>query len=160
MENIVKTIPVRCSKNARTISRFMPTISTIMPPMIIARGKPQNAVPVINPICLPLNWNCIMRSSIIPARIPNDKEVTSNAIQLAQNSLDLFIVKVVSEDIGKMCRQPGAIHYFNINPSAVISTPKHQRGIENFLHPSARIVKIYHSVSRQHYVRIHPGKFH
>ena len=54
--------------------------------MITAKGKPQKAVDVIVAISVALKLKSDFRDSKIPARIPNDKEVTSNAKQLATNN--------------------------------------------------------------------------
>ncbi|MNI17848.1 hypothetical protein D3C85_984630 [compost metagenome] len=53
----------------------------------MASGNPQKAVAVMVPSCVALNWKSIPSWFIIPARIPNDSEVTNSARQLDQNNL-------------------------------------------------------------------------
>lgn len=67
----------------------MPIASTTIPPIITASGKPQNAVPAINPICVASKLNCTIKVPMMPARIPNDKEVTNKERQFATKFIRL-----------------------------------------------------------------------
>jgi len=72
--------------NATSKSFFMPIISTSIPPMITAKGNPQNAVADIDAVCALFNPNSVSQVPSIPARMPNDSEVTNKARQLAIKS--------------------------------------------------------------------------
>ncbi len=62
-----------------------------MPPIITASGKPQKAVAVMVDISDLSKLNCVPQVPSNPALMPNEREVTSNARQLATNSLFLSI---------------------------------------------------------------------
>ena len=77
---------------ARTSSFFMPMMSTTKPPIITASGKPQKAVAVIEASSDFVSANVSPRVPRIPARMPNDNEVTRSAKQEATKSLSRCIV--------------------------------------------------------------------
>ena len=88
----VRIIPRRCNIKANTNKRFMPIISTKNPPIIIAKGNPQKAVPAIIPNSAAVKLNCTPSRFKIPARMPKESDVTKSARQLATKSwFDLLI---------------------------------------------------------------------
>jgi len=88
---IVSRMPAKWNINAITSNFFIPIISTIIPPIITASGKPQKAVAVMVDISDLSKLNCVPHVPNKPALMPNESEVTSNARQLATNSLFRFI---------------------------------------------------------------------
>jgi hypothetical protein len=65
-------------------------MSTIIPPIITANGKPQNAVAVMVEVSDLLRLNCVPQVPSRPALMPKESDVTNNARQLATNNLFRF----------------------------------------------------------------------
>jgi hypothetical protein len=83
---IVRTIPATWQKKAIEMILPIPIISTNGPPKIIARVKPQNAVPAIQPTSVLVRLNSIPHDFMNSPLVAKARAVTTNATQLALNN--------------------------------------------------------------------------